>query len=72
MNAIAFIAVALLAAASPVASSTAAPGTVRTELQRHDLSVSGREGLQARIDFPAGCRGAAPLAPGRGVHLRAE
>src|SRR4051794_21775323 len=30
------------------------PGTKRTDLQRHDLSVPGREAVQVRVDFPAG------------------
>ena len=30
------------------------PGTARTDLQRHDLSVAGQETLQARIDFEPG------------------
>lgn len=30
------------------------PGTSRTDLQRHDLSIAGRETLQARIDFEPG------------------
>jgi quercetin dioxygenase-like cupin family protein len=30
------------------------PGTTRTDLQRHDLSVPGREVLQARVDFAPG------------------
>jgi quercetin dioxygenase-like cupin family protein len=29
-------------------------GTKRTELQRHDLGVPGREAVQARIDFEPG------------------
>jgi quercetin dioxygenase-like cupin family protein len=29
-------------------------GTIRTDLQRHDLSVPGREVLQARVDFAPG------------------
>ena len=29
-------------------------GIRRTELQRHDLSVKGREAIQVRIDFDAG------------------
>ena len=29
-------------------------GTKRTDLQRHDLSVSGREAVQLRVDFAAG------------------
>lgn len=30
------------------------PGTSRTDLQRHDLGIAGRETLQARIDFEPG------------------
>jgi quercetin dioxygenase-like cupin family protein len=30
------------------------PGTTRVDLQRHDLSVRGREVLQARVDFAPG------------------
>ena len=30
------------------------PGTARTDLQRHDLSITGWETLQARIDFEPG------------------
>ncbi len=32
----------------------AQPGTKRTELQRHDLSVPGREVIQVRVDFDPG------------------
>jgi len=41
-----------LAASSPVTKAT--PGTKRTELQRHDLSASGREVIQVRVDFDPG------------------
>jgi len=27
------------------------PGTVRTDLQRHDISIAGYEAIQARVDF---------------------
>jgi quercetin dioxygenase-like cupin family protein len=30
------------------------PGTKRTDLQRHDLSIPGREVVQARVDFDPG------------------
>jgi quercetin dioxygenase-like cupin family protein len=30
------------------------PAIKRTELQRHDLSISGREAIQVRGDFPPG------------------
>ena len=31
-----------------------APGTRRTELQRHDLSAPGREAIEVRVDFDPG------------------
>ena len=31
-----------------------APGTMRTDLQRHDLSAPGREVIQVRVDFAPG------------------
>ena len=40
-----------------VASSAQVPrpsGTTRTDLQRYDLSIPGREVLQARVDFAPG------------------
>jgi quercetin dioxygenase-like cupin family protein len=30
------------------------PGTKRTELQRHDVGVSGHEAIQVRVDFDPG------------------
>lgn len=48
--AVAILTVGLAAAAAPGQP----PATTRTDLQRHDLSAPGREGLQARIDFPPG------------------
>jgi len=43
-------------AASGLAVQAATPQlrTTRTDLQRHDLSVRGREVLQARVDFAPG------------------
>ena len=49
--------VALLIAGSGVATSVAQAqqaGTKRTDLQRHDLSVPGREVVQVRVDFDPG------------------
>jgi quercetin dioxygenase-like cupin family protein len=50
-------AVALLIVASGLALRVAhsqQTGIKRTELQRHDLSVPGREAVQVRADFPPG------------------
>jgi len=36
------------------ATVTRQPGTKRTDLQRHDLSIPGREVIQVRVDFDPG------------------
>jgi quercetin dioxygenase-like cupin family protein len=36
---------------APAMAQGKEPGTKRTELQRHDLSVPGREVIQVRVDF---------------------
>lgn len=51
------ISVALLLATgsgSPLPAQPRPAGTTRTDLQRHDLSVEGREVFQARVDFAPG------------------
>ena len=51
------IAMALLIAASalvPDLAQAQQPGIKRTDLQRHDLSVPGREVVQVRVDFAPG------------------
>lgn len=50
------ISLAVLWASAGVMSPALAgqPGTRRTELQRHDLSVPGREVVQVRVDFDPG------------------
>ena len=51
------IVVAALIVASGLALHMAraqAPGITRTDLQRHDLSVEGREVVQVRVDFAPG------------------
>ena len=42
--------------ATPVTATPGAqqPGITRTDLQRHDLSVPGREVVQVRVDFAPG------------------
>ena len=53
-----FVAIAAAALVGPPATADAPParpaGTTRTDLQRHDLGVPGREVLQARVDFAPG------------------
>ena len=51
------IAIAVLVIASGLALHTAwaqQSGSKRTDLQRHDLSASGREVVQVRVDFDPG------------------
>jgi quercetin dioxygenase-like cupin family protein len=43
------------------------PGSTRTDLQRHDLSVPGWETIQARIDFLPGANFPAHRHPGEEV-----
>jgi quercetin dioxygenase-like cupin family protein len=46
--------VVLTALVSPGSALAQQPGIKRTELQRHDLSIPGREAIQVRIDFDQG------------------
>lgn len=39
---------------APLPAQPRPAGTTRTDLQRHDLSVAGREVLQARVDLAPG------------------
>ena len=57
MNTTGIMAVAVLIVASGLALHVARaqqPGITRTDLQRHDLSVPGREVVQVRVDFAPG------------------
>ena len=48
------IAVLVLALLITMPTAAQQPGIKRSELQRHDLSVPGRETVQSRIDFAPG------------------
>lgn len=57
MKATRIIAVSMLAVGSALVlqfASAQQQGVKRTELQRHDLSVPGREAIQVRVDFDSG------------------
>ncbi len=41
-------------ASAPDVAQAQQPGTKRADLQRHDLSVPGREVIQVRVDFDPG------------------
>ena len=57
MKAAQMIAVAMLTATTALVVQMAQaqqPGTKRTDLQRHDLSIPGREAIQVRVDIGPG------------------
>nr|WP_250893654.1 cupin domain-containing protein [Croceibacterium selenioxidans] len=43
------------------------PGSTRTDLQRHDLSIPGWETIQARVDFAPGANFPAHRHPGEEI-----
>lgn len=62
--------VAILVAATFAAAGSALaqqPGVKRNDLQRHDLSIPGREAVQARIDFEPGAAAARHSHPGEEI-----
>ena len=65
-----FLAAIALVFCIAVASSAQAPrppGSTRTDLQRHDLNIPGREVLQARVDFAPGASFPAHRHPGEEI-----
>jgi quercetin dioxygenase-like cupin family protein len=64
-----FVAAAL--SFTPVAAtaqgSAKAVATQRTDLQRHDISVMGREMIQVRVDFPSGAYATNHRHPGEEI-----
>jgi quercetin dioxygenase-like cupin family protein len=70
MNTTRIMAVAVLLVASGLALYAAraqAQGITRTDLQRHDLSVPGREVVQVRVDFAPGVVAPAHNHPGEEI-----
>jgi quercetin dioxygenase-like cupin family protein len=70
MKAARILAVALLIVASGFALRVAhsqLPGIKRTELQRNDLSIPGREVVQVRVDFEPGAAVSRHTHPGEEV-----
>jgi len=64
------LATAMFAAATAVLAQTAPrpwPGISRTDLQRHDLSIPGREMIQVRVDFQPGAAAPAHRHPGEEI-----
>jgi len=52
---------------APDAVQAQRPGTKRTDLQRHDLSVPGREVIQVRVDFDPGYAAPRHTHPGEEI-----
>ena len=70
MNTVRIKAVAMLIVASSLALHAAQAqqaGIKRTDLQRHDLSVPGREVVQVRVDFAPGVVAPAHKHPGEEI-----
>ena len=65
------LSIALLAGAAaaqtPPPGAAAWPGISRTNLQRHDLSIPGRELIQVRVDFQPGAVAPAHRHPGEEI-----
>lgn len=62
--------IAAIVVASGLSCAIAAPvqpGLTRTDLQRHDLGIPGREAVQTRIDFPPGAAAARHKHPGEEI-----
>lgn len=61
--------IALLVAASAALAAASPPssGVTRTDLQRHDLGIPGRETIQARIDIAPGGIAARHTHPGEEI-----
>src|SRR5262245_5136370 len=63
MSTMGIIATALLMATTPAQQT----GVKRTDLQRHDLSVPGREAIQVRVDFDPGVTAPRHKHPGEEI-----
>jgi quercetin dioxygenase-like cupin family protein len=61
------LATVFIGSASLAAPNPPQPGVKRTDLQRHDLSIPGRETVQARIDIAPGAAAAWHRHPGEEV-----
>ena len=57
----------VISTAAMAAGQPRPPGSSRTDLQRHDLRIAGREVLQARVDFAPGASFPAHKHPGEEI-----
>jgi quercetin dioxygenase-like cupin family protein len=60
-------AIVVLIACGLSGATAAPPGLTRTDLQRHALSIPGREVVQTRIDFPPGAVAGRHKHPGEEI-----
>jgi len=69
LNTARIAATAMLIAASALApqAALAQAGTKRTDLQRHDLGMTGREAVQVRVDFDPGAAFGKHTHPGEEI-----
>ncbi len=65
--ALSFASLAAACASSTPPTPTSASPVSRTDLQRHDLSIPGREAIQARVDFQPGATAARHKHPGEEI-----
>lgn len=63
-NVLGIASVALAALFSPCSVQAQQAGITRTALQQHDIGISGREAIQARIEFEPGAAFGRHLHPG--------
>jgi len=61
------ISAAALISAIPCIAIAQQSGVARTDLQRHDLSIPGRETVQARVDIAPGATAARHSHPGEEI-----
>jgi len=61
------IALATGSVATSAAQVTRPPGSTRTDLQRHDLSIAGWEAVQVRVDFVPGASFPSHRHPGEEI-----
>jgi quercetin dioxygenase-like cupin family protein len=61
------LAVLAIVGASTLRGAQAQPGVTRTDLQRRDLSVPGREVVQVRVDFAPGAEAPRHSHPGEEI-----
>jgi quercetin dioxygenase-like cupin family protein len=59
--------VLVLGAAAPLVAQAQAPGTRRTDFQRHDLSVPGREVIQSKVELDPGVTSVVHRHPGEEI-----